>query len=86
MPGHNDTQSLSTEGQLVVLMGKVEEHNRILKGNGQEGLEKQMVRVDEKLDDIKTIKKLAGAILVAVILGALGFTAKVIVAAANGVG
>ncbi len=84
MPGHHDTQYLSVEAQVAILMEKVDQHEKLLAGNGQEGLVKQMVRVDEKLDDIKSIKKMAGAILVAILIGVLGFASKVIIAAANG--
>jgi len=72
----SDTGILSIDAQMAIMRSKVAEHEKMLKGNGGDGIDKTVTRMDEKIEsiqrDIGWIKKGILAIIVVILATILG--------------
>tara|TARA_Y100000593_G_scaffold43386_2_gene83000 strand:- start:4535 stop:4795 length:261 start_codon:yes stop_codon:yes gene_type:complete len=78
------TVNLSNDAKIAMLIADVDELKKIVKGNGDEGLNKKMVRVETHVSEIrsgiKALKYMIGSLIVSLLAAVIIFTAKVLAA------
>lgn len=54
MNGHDNTQDLSHDAQLVVIRERVAEHDKMLKGNGSKGIYRSVIETGERMESMQS--------------------------------